>query len=208
MLHVDGGGGAVTVIVPPVAVVISTPAAAFVEAGFTTLSPAVPGAIPGITVTAAVAITPADIVVEFTPNNTQSTHPALLAQLSVLPAAVAAGPAVMFTALIEAIGYVTLHCTPVGAAPPLGVIVRFTPTVAPGNALPDPKASATCCPHPGLLPAATANRHTIPLRNLYPIVPVSSRMASISTPPVVPERRKDYLVRSTNSQYLYVLPTS
>ena len=102
MVHVLRG--TTTVIVPPVAVVVRTLVPLLVEAVFTMPNVATVAAIPGATVTVAVATTPAWMDAAFIPNSMQSTHPALFAHTSVLPAAVAAGPAIQFTEAIDAKG--------------------------------------------------------------------------------------------------------
>jgi hypothetical protein len=106
MLHVlgGGGGGAMIEIRPPAAVAINTEAALSVAAGFAIPSAALPDGMPATTLTVARASTPPAITLLLTPNTIQSTQPALFTQVSVLPAAVAAGPAANVTEEIEASG--------------------------------------------------------------------------------------------------------
>src|SRR4051812_33788831 len=200
MLQVDGAGGT-TLIVPPVAVVgIATPAAS-ADAGLPTASAAVVAAIPGRTVTVAVATTPLEIMVAFTPNKMQSTHPALFAHVSVLPAAVAAAPATKVTELTEDIGYVSRHCMPAGNAPPVGVAVRSTFTTPPGCVVADPSESVSCCAFTVRVLAAITRPLTNNPRNACPKVLVVLSMATLSAPTYRQMSWGDRLVLSTRAQY-------
>ena len=110
--------------------------------------------IPARSVTVTTATTPLDITFEFSPVARQVTDPLAEAQFSVLPAAVAAAPAVVLTDVISLVGYVSVHCKPAGELPLPRASDRFNETVPPGTADPDDRLR--------LCPYAEAHNNTNP----------------------------------------------
>jgi hypothetical protein len=66
-----------------------------------------------------------------------------------LPAAESLVPAVTFTLAISVAGYVIVHSTLAGCAPPDVVIPRARLVLPPCDALPEPNVSAACCARTG-----------------------------------------------------------
>jgi hypothetical protein len=81
--------------------------------------------------------------------------PKLAKQLSVLPAAVAAGPAVTDMAVTSLGEYVSVHWMPTGMRPFVEVRFRFRETVPSGVVLPEDKIKECVCPNETF--AATKN---------------------------------------------------
>ena len=84
-------------------------------------------------VSATVATTPLEMVLELIPHSKHVELPALLLQDICLPAAVAAEPTANVADVISAVEYFRVHSSPAGAAP---LRAMLNPTVVPG--LPEP----------------------------------------------------------------------
>jgi hypothetical protein len=140
------------------------------------------------------------MVVELTPKSKQSTPPATFEQTSDFPAAVAAGPATNPTDAMDEVGYVNLHCTPVGSAPPDCVRFRLTATVVPGLALEEPSASVTCCAVASAMLADRSRLYRHNLTHTRPNVLFVLSMETLSTLLGRVKSRCDDLVRSKQLQ--------
>jgi hypothetical protein len=93
-----------------------------------------------------IATVPFKIVVEFKPSAKHVIVPEPAKQLSVLLAAVIAGPAVAVIAVTLLTGYVTVHSMAAGSLPAGDVRFRFRDTTPLDPALPDDKFKESVCP--------------------------------------------------------------
>ena len=140
--------GVMTVMAPPVAAmeaaVPSGRAAAVLPMAMAMGTEVLLVTEPRVTVT--MAMTPLAMVLAFMPAARHTDDPLRAAQVSVLFAAVRAGPATTLTDVTSPGAYESVHCKPEGILVAAAVQLRFRDDVPPGAAAPEERAKEFVCP--------------------------------------------------------------